>query len=208
MELMWHQVLYPYDVYLENKDSDNCAMMIEEKFNRMFGIKSMNDEHDCNVVSMLAINIHDANDMQSHKLGDAMFDEDDMFSSLSFDEQIYYNESMPPIFDYYCDSMYDIKNNDNHESCHHDFNFQFGYANQVPHGSYFVEFAPTNMNEKNYAYVESSKIFMLVHHEKGAVCDGYIVEFIHDATQFLMREELMLISISILSSFLFMRSKY
>ena len=39
------------------------------------------------------------------------------------------------------------------------------------------------MNEKNYAYVESSKISMLVHHEKGAVCDGYIVEFIHDATE-------------------------
>ena len=87
------------------------------------------------------------------------------------------------IYDDYGDDMYAIKNNDNHESCHHDFNFQFGYANQVSHDSYFVEFAPTNMNEKNYAYMESSKISMLVHHEKGAVCDGYIVEFIHDATE-------------------------
>ena len=39
------------------------------------------------------------------------------------------------------------------------------------------------MNEKNYAYVESSKISILVHHEKGVVCDGYIVEFILDATE-------------------------
>ena len=27
-----------------------------------------------------------------------MFEEDDMFSPPSFDEQIYYDESMPPIF--------------------------------------------------------------------------------------------------------------
>ena len=40
----------------------------------MFGTKSLNDGHDCNVFSMNSLNIHDANDMQSHKLGDAMFD--------------------------------------------------------------------------------------------------------------------------------------
>ena len=50
----------------------------------MFGIKSMNDENDCNVVSMLSLNTHDANDMQSYKLGDAMFDEDDIFSPPMF----------------------------------------------------------------------------------------------------------------------------
>ena len=69
----------------------------------MFGIKSLNDKHDCNVVSMLPMNIHDANDMQSHKLGDTMFDEDDIFSSPSFDEKIYYDDSMPPIYDDYND---------------------------------------------------------------------------------------------------------
>ena len=37
----------------------------------MFGI---NDEHDCNVISMNSLNIHDVNDMQSYKLGDAMFE--------------------------------------------------------------------------------------------------------------------------------------
>ena len=45
---------------------------------------SLNDEHDYNVASMNSLNIHDANDMQSHKLGDAMFDEDDIFLSLKF----------------------------------------------------------------------------------------------------------------------------
>ena len=165
----------------------------------------MNDAHDCNVVSMNSLNIHDANDMQSHKLGDAMFDEDDIFSPPSFDEQLYY-DSMPhiyddcidesgfgevmtlfsdestiseevpidyenkvAIYDDYCDDMYAIKNNNNHETCHLDFNFQLDYAS---HDSYFVEFAPTTILEKKFAYVESNKNSMLVDHEKNALCDG------------------------------------
>jgi hypothetical protein len=43
--------------------------------------------------------------------------------------------------------------------------------------------SPTIMNEKNFAYVESNKISMLVNHEKNALCDSYIVEFIHDTTE-------------------------
>ena len=42
---------------------------------------------------------------------------------------------------------------------------------------------PTIPNEKNFAYVESNEISMLVDHEKNALCDSYIVEFIHDATE-------------------------
>ena len=159
---------------------------------------------------------HDANYMQSHKLGEAMFDEYDIFCPPSFYEQIYFDESMPPIYDDYIyesgfrevmtlfsdestiseevpidyenkvsiyddyrDDLYDIKNNDNHETCHHDFSFQLYYAS---HDNYFVEFAPTITPEKNFAYVESSKSSMLVDHEKNALGAGYIVEFIHDAT--------------------------
>ena len=55
-----------------------------------------------------------------------------------------------PIYDDYGDDMYAIKNNDNHETCHHDFNFQ-------SHDSYFVEFAPTTIHENKFAYVESNK---------------------------------------------------
>ena len=69
----------------------------------MFGTKYLNDEHDCNVVSTNSLNTHDANDMQSQKLGEAMFDEDDIFCPPSFYEQIYYDESMPPIYDDYID---------------------------------------------------------------------------------------------------------
>ena len=54
------------------------------------------------------------------------------------------------IYDDYCDDMYAIKNNDNHETCRHDFSFQLDYAS---HDNYFVEFAPTTIHEKNFAYV-------------------------------------------------------
>ena len=74
---------------MKNKDSDNCAQVLEEECIRMLGTKYLNDEHDCNVVSMNSLNIHDANDMQSHKLGEAIFDEDDIFCPPSFDERFF-----------------------------------------------------------------------------------------------------------------------
>ena len=42
---------------------------------------------------------------------------------------------------------------------------------------------PTIPNEKNFTYVESNTSSMLVYHEKNALCDGYIVQFINDATK-------------------------
>ena len=47
----------------------------------------------------------------------------------------------------------------------------------------FVEFAPTTIHENKFAYVESSKISMLVDYERNALCAGYMVEFTHDATE-------------------------
>ena len=198
MELRLPHIIRLYNVFRENDGKENCAQLIEEEFNKSFSI----------MMSMIAmfsrnsLNIHDANDMQSHKLGDAMFDEDDIFSPPRFDVQICYNDCMPPFYDDYNDesgfgevmtlfsdestildeasidyedkvAIYDdygddMKNNDNHETCHHDFNFQFP-------DSYFVEFAPTTINEKKFAYVESKKISMLVDHEKNALCDSFIV---------------------------------
>ena len=63
-------MLHLFNVFRENKDSDNCAKVLIEECNKMFGIKSLNDKHDCNIVSVNYLNIHDANDMQIHKLGD------------------------------------------------------------------------------------------------------------------------------------------
>ena len=168
---MHHIIDHLYNIFLENDGSENFAQMLEE-VNKMFGTKYLNDEHDFNVVSMNSLSIYDANDMQSYKLGYAIYDEDDIFTSPSFDEKIYYDDCMPPIYydyidesgfgevvtlfndestileevaidydnkvpiyDDYGDDMYAIKNNDNNETCHHDFNFQ-------SHDSYFVDLLP------------------------------------------------------------------
>ena len=72
-------MLHLFNIFHEYDGKENCAKVLEEELHRMLGIKYVNDEHDCNVVSMNSLNTHDANDMQSHKLGDAMFDEYDIF---------------------------------------------------------------------------------------------------------------------------------
>ena len=77
MELRLPNMLHLFNVFRENKDSDNCAQVLEEGCIRMFGTKYLNDEHYCNVVSTNSLNIHDANDMQSHKLGEAMCQDPD-----------------------------------------------------------------------------------------------------------------------------------
>ena len=64
---------------------------------------------------------------------------------------------MPPIFDDYDDE----NNND----------------------SYFVEFSPTTINKNDYVYEESNNYFMHVDHDKNVLCESYIVNFIHDATE-------------------------
>ena len=59
---------------------------------------------------------------------------------------------------------------------HYSFNVETIFSVQVYYDT------PT-IHEKKFPYVESSKISMLVDHEKNALCDGYIVEPIHDATE-------------------------
>ena len=103
MELSLSHTLHLFNIFRENDGKENCAQVLEEEIYKMFGTKYVNDEHDCNVISMNSLNTHDANDMQSHKLGDAMFNEDDIFSPPSFDMQIYYDDSMPPTYDDYID---------------------------------------------------------------------------------------------------------
>ena len=55
-------MLHLFNVFRENDGKENCAQVLEEEVNKMFGTKSLNDEHDCNVVSMNSLNIHNTND--------------------------------------------------------------------------------------------------------------------------------------------------
>ena len=63
MELRLPHMLHLFNVFRENDGKENCAQVLEEELHRMLGIKYVNDEHDCNVVSMNSLNTHDANDM-------------------------------------------------------------------------------------------------------------------------------------------------
>ena len=85
-----------------------------------------------NVISMLSLNIN-------------------IFSPPTFDDKVYYDYTMPPIYDDYHDD----------NDC----------------------FTLTIPNKKDFAYMKSNDTFMLLDHGNNVLCDSYIVEFIHDATE-------------------------
>ena len=62
MELSLAHTLHLFNIFRENDGKENCAQILEEELHRMLGTKSLNDEHDCNVVSMNSLNIHSTND--------------------------------------------------------------------------------------------------------------------------------------------------
>ena len=62
MELSLSHTLRLFNIFREFDGKENCAQVLEEEISKMFGTKSLNDEHDCNVVSTNSLNIHDAND--------------------------------------------------------------------------------------------------------------------------------------------------
>jgi hypothetical protein len=53
----------------------------------------------------------------------------------------------------------------------------------TPKDSYFVEFAPTMIAKNDYVHVGSINSFMHVAHDKNVLCDSYIVNSIHVATE-------------------------
>ena len=77
-------MLHLFNVFHEKMERKIVLKCLKKKLIEMFGTKSLIDEHDCNVVSMNSLDTYDANDMQSHKLGDAIFDEYDIFSPPKF----------------------------------------------------------------------------------------------------------------------------
>ena len=113
-----------------------------------------------------------------------------LFSDCTILEEVSidYDENKVATYDNYCDDTYAIKSSEDyiyktfHDygyrfSEHYSFNVETIYSVQVSYDTLTIP------NEKKFAYVESNKNSMLVDHEKNDLCDGYIVEFIHDATE-------------------------
>ena len=143
-----------------------------------------------NVISMKSLNTIIAKAMEKSKLGGVGFDEHGIFSPPSMEEKIFFDDTLPPIYDNYnhCDIfgppiVEDIFYVD------YDMPPIFDdYGDDNNNDRYFVEFAPTTINENDYAYVESNNYFMCVDHDKNVLCDSYIVNFIHDATNELIND--------------------
>ena len=62
MELSLSHTLHLFNIFREYDGKENCAKVLEEEWIKMFGTKSLNDEHDCNVVSMNSLDMHSTND--------------------------------------------------------------------------------------------------------------------------------------------------
>lgn len=94
-----------------------------------------------NVINMNALNTIVANAMENSKLGEAGFDEHDLFSPASIQEKIYFDDTLPPIYDDYNDSSLLVPPV---------MEDKFDYDYNMPpifDDSYFVEFAPTTTNK-------------------------------------------------------------
>jgi hypothetical protein len=137
-----------------------------------------------NVISMNSLNTIIANAMENSKLGEASLH--DIFSPRSMEEKIYFDDTIPPIYDDYNDE-YDIFSPPTiEEKISYDYKMTpifDDYGDENNNDSYFVEFAPTTINKNDYVYVESINSFMHVAHDKNVLYDSYIVNFIHDANK-------------------------
>ena len=96
-------------------------------------------------------------------------------------------------YDDYCDDTYVIKSSDDYiyKTCHdydyplsehYSFNVETIYSIRVSYDT------PTIPNEKNLAYVESSKFSMLVDHEKNALVMVILLNSFMMLLKIIMRE--------------------
>jgi hypothetical protein len=173
-----------YSIYLELGHE-----VFEEKFKKPMELYL---HANSNVISMNSLNTISANAMEKSKLGKAGFDEHDTSSPPSTEEKIYFDDTIPPIYDDYNDE-YDIFGPPTIEkkiNCDYNMPPIFDdYGDENNNDSYFIEFVPTTINKNDYAYVESNNYFMHMAHDKNVLCDSYIVNFIHDATESYYKRE-------------------
>src|SRR6266567_7034874 len=80
-----------YNIYLELGHE-----VFEEKIKKPM---ELHLHANCNVISINSLNTIIANAMEKSKLGEASCDEHDIFSPPSMEEKIYFDDTLPPIYD-------------------------------------------------------------------------------------------------------------
>jgi hypothetical protein len=163
------------------------------------------DDNNCHSISAIHASSH--NDIESSKLGEEVFENPFATDHYVFDTSpsnnndgmvidkptvkdnysISYDDTVPPIFDDYYKECYDIGYNYPYETCHsHDwitknnsFNMQLVYHVQILDNN----LAPITINENNSSYAKINDTSMHMNHDKNVLSDGYIVDFINDATE-------------------------
>src|SRR4051812_14192232 len=108
---------------------------------------------DSNIISVNALYTIIANAIEKSKLGEARFDEHVIFSSPSTEEKIYFDDTMPPIYDNYNDDCAIFSPPTIEEEINYDYNKppifdDYGDENNID--CYFVEFASTTINKNDY----------------------------------------------------------
>src|SRR4051794_30181701 len=97
---------------------------------------------DSNVISMNALNTIIASAMEKSKLGEAGFDEHDIFSPPSTEEKIYFDDTMPPIYDDYNDDYVSFSPPTVEEKVNYNVRPIFDdYGDENNNDCYFVEFS-------------------------------------------------------------------
>ena len=163
--------------------------------------------HDnSNVISIHSLNTIIAYAMESSKLGEASYKEIDIFSPPSFEEEIYFDDTLSPVYDDYNDCGIIVAPTiEDKVYCHYDMppiydvyndklaifssstikdKIHYDYAMPAIYDDYndgCDSFTPTITDD--YTHMESNDNFMHADHDDNALCDNYIVESVHDVTE-------------------------
>jgi hypothetical protein len=146
----------------ESELNDDWEKHITFDIENLFGTNSENYEAN-NCCTISAIHVPSNYDIFTieHALEDSYSiayndynDEYDIFGPPTIEEKTRYDYNMPPIFDDYGDE-----------------------------NNYFVEFVPTMITKNDYVHVGSINSNTHMAHDKNVLCDSYIVNYIHDATE-------------------------
>ena len=124
---------------------------------------------------------------------------ENLFSDEStiFDEASINYDNRVAIYDDYGDDMYAIKNNDNHGTCHHDFNFTLMIV-------ILLSLLPLLLMRRNFLMWRVISILCFCVMKRMLYVMVILLNFFMLLLKIIMREEYMLLGVAIISSFLSM----